>query len=389
MRKDTLSTLLWPLQALLSGALEQSLRPFELCCFNLEARTTEANTPGFILELDPVLQTSSARYCLDTENGQLTNSRSQSGPLILVGLWTDMQMQEFPWVRTDMYGRFSILTSDGGDRYLLHDGRLGFYLRQGPPTSAYGFPNGHGTEVVAGESVIAVHLLLRDQSTHCERLERRIVPERRMTERHASREHKVLPTITSNQKTGSTPSLTCELSLSAPSLVPDAMYVGRVNGTTYSQTPIFVADIDPRSSTIFRFTLTDAFRTTASNWSSSGVCGLQFRLPVCTQLPRGYPCYRFSGMEQEALQMSGMRFGLLEGYAQSPAWRTQPLIQVWPGENTLVGTFECRQAVEAPGGDENELRWLAESVNGFALHFLQAGVGDVSQGVGAFVVACR
>lgn len=389
MHKYAMSALLWSLRVLPLKALEHLRDPTELCCFNLETRTTESNTPGFILELFPILHPATVRYCLDTETGRLTDSAERSRPLFSTGFWTDVETQDFAYGRTDMHEGFGIGTTDGGDGYLLYDSSADFFLQQEQGYFTYRLHSGHGTDPVAGEGGIAVRLFLRDQSNHCEALRRRVLPEPRGAVRHASREPKSMAAATGISEASSkmtTTTLTCDMSASAPSLVPEGLFVRPENWTTYSQTANFTADIDTKFSTVFQFTLTDPFHTPISNWS--GMCGLQFRLPVCTQLPREYPCYQFSGMEQEAIQKSGMRFSLIEGSAHPSTWRTLPLIQVWPGESTLVGTFECGEAAHGPGGVKMELSWLAESINGFALHFLQAGAREYRDGVGLFVVAC-
>lgn len=76
----------WVLRALPSHALEPLSQSTELCCLGLEARTREANTSGFILELPPSLHTASARHCLDKETGERTESTGRSGPLFPAGL---------------------------------------------------------------------------------------------------------------------------------------------------------------------------------------------------------------------------------------------------------------------------------------------------------------
>ncbi|KAB5525754.1 hypothetical protein GE09DRAFT_480412 [Coniochaeta sp. 2T2.1] len=182
-----------------------------------------------------------------------------------------------------------------------------------------------------------------------------------------------------------------EVAGSAPSILPRALFVGPVNGTKYNQSRGFLADINPMRSTVFQFDLGELLRTPPSNGSLEvGVCALQFRLPVCTQLPDGYPCYQFSGMEQEVLQRSGMRIEFVDGSDRPASWVAVPLVQVWPGEDTLVGTFAC--GVVGPrgvGGQGGMVSWLAESVNGFELSFLQASNGGYRNRVGLFIVNCR
>lgn len=112
-------------------------------------------------------------------------------------------------------------------------------------------------------------------------------------------------------------------------------------------------------------------------------------MPVCTELPKGYPCYRFSGLEQEVLADSGMNFDLIfdDDHAD---WNGTTLQQVFPGENTTLGTFECG----APKGsyDERKMSWNVSSVREFGLEFLHAGIGDDAKfqdGIGAWIVPCQ
>ncbi|OIW23657.1 hypothetical protein CONLIGDRAFT_138015 [Coniochaeta ligniaria NRRL 30616] len=387
-----LFTLLWSLSVSSvqqSEYVEQTPTTEELCCFHLEAHTTDAGMPGFILGLPAELQATGARHCLDIETSLLVDSEGRSSPLFQLSTWAEVQIYDTVYGRTQ-HG-FAIEATDEENAYLVYDGRPDFVLQQG---SAYGLHSSHGGGTMASEASIAVvRLFLRDQSTQCRTIRRKVKPEEvtRDIPRLAGREMKSRAVFTESMDASPdvvSSTLTCDVSASEQSLVPAALFVGPVNGTAYNPTPSFTADISSKLRTIFQFDVSDISPAPYSNRSSSRICGLQFRLPVCTQLPDGYPCYQFSGMEQEAVQRSGLRFSFAEGSAQLTSWSTQPLIQVWPGEDTIVGTFDCGELVRRTRGEKLVISWLAESVNGFVLHFLQAGVGRYKDGVGVFVVSC-
>ena len=76
-------------------------------------------------------------------------------------------------------------------------------------------------------------------------------------------------------------------------------------------------------------------------------------MPVCSELPEGYPCYSFSGLEQEVLANSGMTFHLMADDGNA-VWNSTAVHQVFPGENTTIGTFECGQSV---GDGARKMSW--------------------------------
>ena len=188
------------------------------------------------------------------------------------------------------------------------------------------------------------------------------------------------------------PSQSCNIAPSAPSLVPVQVGqpdAGAPGGIRDSEGEV---SISPDNSTVFRYSIPPSFADASDggDGDSSGapprqLCALQFRMPVCADLPAGYPCYHFSGLEQETLSNSGMSFALENGDGSAQvAWDDTALHQIEPGQNSIVGTFEC-------GDGGREIAWTATSVRNFSLEFLQAGVGDGSQfqdGVGAWIVPC-
>ncbi|KAI1416218.1 hypothetical protein F5Y13DRAFT_206237 [Hypoxylon sp. FL1857] len=178
----------------------------------------------------------------------------------------------------------------------------------------------------------------------------------------------------------------CSISPSAPSLAPyrlrpsNASIASGVNGT--SAEVVIASGI----STTFEYAIPEDFLP-ADRYKSS-LCALQFRMPICTSLPKGYPCYSFSGMEQEVLADSGMAFELTRDDGGA-AWNGTELHQVFPGENTTIGTFDCGQAVSYGW---RKMSWKVSSVRNFALEFVQAGVGrnaKFQDGVGAWIVPCQ
>ncbi|KAI1778110.1 hypothetical protein F4818DRAFT_404938 [Hypoxylon cercidicola] len=169
----------------------------------------------------------------------------------------------------------------------------------------------------------------------------------------------------------------CVVSPSAPSIAPYKTVINSGNSISWSgKNTTAMASITPTNTTVFYF---DIPRRLAA---SSSTCALEFRMPACEDLPSDYPCYLFSGLEQEFLQNSGMTFSR---NGALPGWNDTELHQVMPGETNIIGTFECNQ-MAGPHG------WRASSVRNFVLEFVQAGVGPNAKfkdGVGAFVVECQ
>ncbi|KAK6842492.1 hypothetical protein PG987_003352 [Apiospora arundinis] len=188
-------------------------------------------------------------------------------------------------------------------------------------------------------------------------------------------------TFTSSRLASATTFASCMVADSAPSIAP--VKIGYPTQEGISDTSAN-ASITPTNSTLFQYRIPSSFVPTAGK-----LCALQFRLPFCSTLPSGYPCFSFSGSEQEVLANSGMIFSLVEG-SGAISWNNSALQQVYPGTTPIFGTFDCGALPTKYGGERN-ISWLASSVNQFALSFLQAGVGSGAQyedGVGAWIVAC-
>lgn len=179
----------------------------------------------------------------------------------------------------------------------------------------------------------------------------------------------------------SVPSQTCSVDYSAPSIAPRKIGYpddNRIHSTSDS------ASITSQNSTSFEYTIPRSFATTPSQ-----LCALQFRLPVCNSLPEGYPCYIFSGIEQEVVASSGMVFSLVEDNGKME-WDSTALQQVFPDKNTTLGTFECDTDAATHDGDRH-ISWLASSVRDFFLQYKQAGIGpdaEFADGIGAWIVQC-
>ncbi|KAI2467538.1 hypothetical protein F4781DRAFT_433306 [Annulohypoxylon bovei var. microspora] len=173
----------------------------------------------------------------------------------------------------------------------------------------------------------------------------------------------------------------CSIAASAPSLSPKQLRPG--NSSALGGANAAQARITPESSTIFDYTIPKDFLP--KDAAKSSLCALQFRMPVCTALPKGYPCYSFSGLEQEVLSNSGMAFHLEADDGNAP-WNSTEVHQVFPGDNTTIGVFECGQIAD------RKMSWHVSSVREFVLEFLQAGVGqgaEFQDGIGAWIVPCQ
>ncbi|KAF2973392.1 hypothetical protein GQX73_g186 [Xylaria multiplex] len=184
------------------------------------------------------------------------------------------------------------------------------------------------------------------------------------------------------------PSQICSISPSAPSVAP--VKLGSLDKTAPDGIKDSSAEVSITShnNTVFLYNIPSSFLPPVSDAKGS-LCALQFRMPVCTELPKGYPCYHFSGLEQEFLANSGMNFDLILDDDEAD-WNGTALHQVFPGENTILGTFECG----APKGSygARKMSWHVSSVRNFSLEFLHAGVGSDAKfqdGVGAWIVPCQ
>ncbi|KAI1177161.1 hypothetical protein F4777DRAFT_217426 [Nemania sp. FL0916] len=184
------------------------------------------------------------------------------------------------------------------------------------------------------------------------------------------------------------PSQACSISPSTPSMAPVKLGWPDKSAPDGIKDSSAVASINSTNSTVFLYSVPSSFLPLISD-AKMPTCALQFRMPVCKDLPKGYPCYNFSGLEQEYLANSGMSFDLILDDGQA-GWNGTTLHQVVPGENTVLGTFECG----APKGSygARNMSWRVSSVHNFSLEFLHAGVGKDAKfqdGIGAWIVPCQ
>ncbi|KAI0879146.1 hypothetical protein GGS24DRAFT_440939 [Hypoxylon argillaceum] len=184
------------------------------------------------------------------------------------------------------------------------------------------------------------------------------------------------------------PSSTCSVSPSAPSIAPLKLGSPDKSAQDGIRDNSAEVSITSTNSTVFLYSIPNSFLPPVSD-AKPLLCALQFRMPVCTELPKGYPCYNFSGLEQEFLANSGMNFDLILDDGQA-TWNGTTLHQVIPGDKTIVGTFECGTPKGSYGA--RKMGWHVSSVRNFSLEFLHAGVGNDTKfqdGVGAWIVPCQ
>ena len=250
--------------------------------------------------------------------------------------------------------------------------------------------------VINTASTITLQLMTMT-STPARRWETRIKP----TNSLATQIDIAQAVATSASEETSVPSQTCKIAPSAPSLPPVMV------GNPDTKAPDGIRDsaaevsISADNSTIFQYSIPASFVPANESSGASGaqrrLCALQFRMPFCSDLPKGYPCYHFSGLEQEMLADSGMNFALAtddDDGAATVAWDDKKLHKITPGEDIIVGTFECGAlpSNDTPNVDGGrKIVWRATSVRDFSLEFLQAGIGDrprFQDGIGAWIVPC-
>ncbi|KAF7560883.1 hypothetical protein G7046_g3255 [Stylonectria norvegica] len=145
-----------------------------------------------------------------------------------------------------------------------------------------------------------------------------------------------------------------------------------------------MALISENTSTTFYFNLPlDLFSSTGPN----STCGLFFDLPFCSDLPKGYPCFEWSGMAHQAQANSSMAWELVSNAGKHSHWTPGPLIKLVPGERVLAATFDCSQHTSQER--IRKIKFRARGLRKWSLRFLQAGVGnDWQDGVGAFIYSC-
>ncbi|KAH6697204.1 hypothetical protein F5X68DRAFT_2886 [Plectosphaerella plurivora] len=194
--------------------------------------------------------------------------------------------------------------------------------------------------------------------------------------------------------------ISCPITERSPWISPSLVAVGRMSesfivNTHGNGTIAGTPDLE----TLFEFTL-DPWDLLHHADGAPRMCGIYFRLTSCTRLPAGYPCHAWTGMEQQVLSGGGMYFHHVydshDGRVPPPggskkSWEAVDVVQIWPDEVTLAGTFPC--LVDRDRAMKRNVSFVGTATEGWGVGFPQAGVGkqedvDPSAGTGAFVVGC-
>ncbi|KAI1344816.1 hypothetical protein F5Y15DRAFT_6526 [Xylariaceae sp. FL0016] len=195
-------------------------------------------------------------------------------------------------------------------------------------------------------------------------------------------------TAPSSASSAASISQVCSVAPSAPSIGPSKLGSPNADVPDGLQDTAAEVAISFQNSTIFQYTIHTSFLPPITE-AKSTLCALQFRMPVCTDLPSGYPCYAYSGMEQEILSNSGMNFDLVHDDGNAK-WNSSELHQIFPGDIVTIGTFDCGTPRDTYGG--RKMTWNVTSVRNFGLNFLHADIGpnaEFKDGVGAWIVPCQ
>lgn len=179
----------------------------------------------------------------------------------------------------------------------------------------------------------------------------------------------------------------CQLSARSPIIPPRRIGVGSFGDKFYLNTA-GNGTITDTEGTLFEFTMEPGDFLHHSD-GAPRLCAVQFSLPYCTTLPKGYPCFHWSGLQQQELAEAGMQFWHVYDSHTDIYWDPVPLVQVTPGKPVFGGTFDCK--VDMDRTTERNVSFVATGVNDWSLEFAQGGVGDQADmpwGVGAYVVGC-
>ncbi|RKU45693.1 hypothetical protein DL546_006610 [Coniochaeta pulveracea] len=372
---------------LTAGHRELEPQQTSLCCFGLWAVQiprlgAKSNTEGAHLDQAEV---PSSRYCLDLRTSRfvshedakwLLNSGKKSTPDSL-------------YCSTEPHGQlgYSVTTQADGTQYLVGNGSADFVLGPNATSSECLLDDAQSVSQTEASGIpgLTYKLFLTASTQNC-------IPT--MSEGEALSSHLADVRVTSTERLvevrdlseldsadAPDPSLTCSTSGSSPSLAPTLVWVGDAFDTNMvlDPSPNFAAAISPTQASAFQFHI-------PGDWRGVGKCALWFRLPYCTELPPGFPCYNFSGLEQEYVGHGGMLFTQIQDVPPSMNWRQQSLVQVTPGFSTLVGTFDCSAAADDGGG--KLLYWLVQSQNHFLLQYMQPDQNRHVDNIGLWIVAC-
>ncbi|KAJ2900989.1 hypothetical protein MKZ38_002173 [Zalerion maritima] len=175
----------------------------------------------------------------------------------------------------------------------------------------------------------------------------------------------------------------CKIDPNGPSMAPTAVRVSDLSGQHISMPMKGEVLISPTRQTYYMFNLPE-------HWApeDTELCAVQFRFPFCSDLPKDYPCFKWTGLEHDTLAEAGMHWEFMATTADetTPEWKhSSSLFQLTAAEvNKTVGLIECSHD-DMDRTDE----YLVNSVNQFGIHYLQAGPeSGFRDGVGAFMVPC-
>ncbi|KAI1636994.1 hypothetical protein F4809DRAFT_606518 [Biscogniauxia mediterranea] len=417
----------FPLALLLSSASGASLRPRQSnsgCCFQLASvgMVNETVTEDHVGELLLGGAFQQGGFCLDTSTKTIRD-----------GLKHNCFMRA-PVHQFECYAGIIGATAfevtppkEDGKYYLAYDGGPGIFYACPVGSGATAYYDIYSSEKADKTGCLPVSLALSNETPECAggnasaggSSTSTAVPQKTSVVRRTSQavlaepsptstRTVILPTYTQSSKGSDLPSTVpttikkplapaaeyptsspvCSVAPSAPSIAPVKVGYPDPSSPDGIKDTSGEASISSANSTILQYVIPRAFLPPREDIKAP-ICALQFRMPVCTSLPEGYPCYMFSGLEQEILSNSGMTFNLTLD-DNDATWDGANVHQVFPGENTILGTFECgSNGKDGFGG--RKMQWLVSSVRDFSLEFFHAGVGESPQfedGIGAWIVPC-
>ncbi|OTB06998.1 hypothetical protein M426DRAFT_20398 [Hypoxylon sp. CI-4A] len=263
-----------------------------------------------------------------------------------------------------------------GKSYLTYDGGPGTFYACPVGSGSQQYYDIYSSEKPNKDGCSSVALALVDETDACS-----VGPTSNATITARSE-----PQPTHTVRPRKTPSV-CNAALTAPSIAPYQIRTSSSDVAGVGSGSTSEVLISRNSSVTFDYAIPENF---FSDVKPPYLCGLEFRMPNCKDLPEGYPCYFYSGIEQEVLSNSGMTFELTKGDT-NPPWDNTELHQVFPDDRKSIDVFTC-------GGESmlesaaREISWKISSVNDFTLRFVQPGVGPnatFQDGIGAFIVPYR
>lgn len=382
----------WPVSSPSISPMRHGTGP--ICCFGLEAQahpeTGIQTDPRGITNVGSTFR-SDERYCLNLETSRLVVGDKG---LLRQSARRNSEEEEtasgYVYCSAKAHARqvFTVETTEEGKQYLACDGIADFILRPGPASSGCLLDDAQPVtrENSVGEDKVSIRLFLADQTQDCELALAEGSGGTSGGKDGQAAHDEMLIELRHVRDIGTTsdpdPSITCSTSGSSPSLAPSKVFVGGADAMVLVQSMNFAAAISPTQSTAYQFQV-------PNDWSgsTSSKRAVYLRLPFCTQLPSGYPCYNFSGMEQEYVSNSGMVFFQIQNAPMLMNWKAQSLVQVTPGQDTLVGTFDCNGGGDTES-DGRQLSWLVRSQNRFLLQYLQPDENRHVDNMGLWVVAC-